>query len=207
MRYFFTPMKGHIMLDFTPVRDRTLSFTDLCRDLAKTDLHTLTDEMIDTMLAIIASATDDDVVFTPDDPEANDTFGIPEEKDLAWTLGHVIVHVTASAEESAALALTLARGLPVEGRSRYEVPWRTVHNAAQLHHRLEDSRRMRHAMLDAWPDEPHLDMTYTPYSRLGPINAVTRFVLGLSHDDAHIGQLHKIMLQAKAAHNAVHTAH
>ncbi|HYT34863.1 MAG TPA: DinB family protein, partial [Ktedonobacteraceae bacterium] len=81
------------MLDFTPVRDRTLSFTDLCRDLAKTDLHTLTDEMIDTMLAIIASATDDDVVFTPDDPEANDTFGIPEEKDLSWTLGHVIVHV------------------------------------------------------------------------------------------------------------------
>jgi DinB superfamily len=196
MCYFFTPMKGHIMLDFTPVRDKTLSFTDLCRDLTKTDLYTLTNEMIDTMLAIIATATDEDVVFTPEDPEANDTFGIPEEKDLSWTLGHVIMHVTASAEESAALALTLARGLPVEGRSRYEVPWGTVHSVAQLHHRLEESRRMRHAMLDAWPDEPHLDMTYTPYSRLGPINAVTRFVLGLSHDDAHLEQLRNIMRQA-----------
>ena len=195
------------MLDFTPVRNKTLSFTDFCRDLTKANLYTLTDEMIDTMLAIITDAQDEDVDFVPQDPEANDTFGIPEERDLAWTLGHVIVHVTASSEESAALALTLARGLPVEGRSRYEVPWRTVHTVAQLRHRLEESRRMRRAMLDAWPDEPHLDMTYTPYPSVGPINAVTRFVLGLSHDDAHIGQLHKIMLQAKAAHNAVHTAH
>ncbi len=194
------------MLDFTPVRNKTLSFTDFCRDLTKANLYTLTDEMIDTMLAIIADAQDEDVDFVPQDPEANDTFGIPEERDLAWTLGHVIVHVTASSEESAALALTLARGLPVEGRSRYEVPWRTVHTVAQLRHRLDESRRMRRAMLDAWPDEPHLDMTYTPYPGVGPINAVARFVFGLSHDDAHIGQLHKIMRQAKAAHNAVHTA-
>src|SRR6266702_1143558 len=192
------------MLDFTPVRNKTLSFADFCRDLTKANLYTLTDEMIDTMLAIIADAQDEDVDFVPQDPEANDTFGIPEERDLAWTLGHVIVHVTASSEESAALALTLARGLPVEGRSRYEVPWRTVHSAAQLHHRLEDSRRMRHAMLNAWPDEPHIDMTYTPYSRLGPINAVTRFVLGLSHDDAHLEQLRKIMRQA---HDKPTTAH
>jgi len=195
------------MLDFTPVRNKTLSFTDFCRDLTKANLYTLTDEMIDTMLAIITDAQDEDVDFVPQDPEANDTFGIPEERDLAWTLGHVIVHVTASSEESAALALTLARGLPVEGRSRYEVPWRTVHTVAQLRHRLEESRRMRRAMLDAWPDEPHLDITYTPYPSVGPINAVVRFVFGLSHDDAHIGQLHKIMRQAKAAHNAVHTAH
>jgi DinB superfamily len=195
------------MLDFTPVRDKKLSIIDLSRDLTKSDLHKLTDEMIDTMLAIIADARDEDVDFVPQDPGANDTFGIPEEKDLAWTLGHVIVHATASSEESAALALTLARGLPVEGRSRYEVPWRTVHSVAQLHHRLEESRHMRLAMLDAWPDEPHLDTTYIPYSSFGPFNAVTRFVAGLSHDDAHLGQLREIMRQAKAARNTSQAAH
>ncbi len=192
------------MLDFTPVKEGKLSYTDLTHNLTKTDLYRLTDEMIETMQAIIADAKDEDVDFVPQDPAANDTFGIDEEKDLVWTLGHVIVHATASSEESAALAVTLARGLPVDGRSRYEVPWRTVHTVAQLRHRLAESRRMRHAFLDAWPDEPHLDTTYTPYPRLGTVNAVTRFVLGLSHDDSHVEQLREIMRQARAQRNTVH---
>jgi hypothetical protein len=42
---------------------------------------------------------------------------------LPWTLGHVIVHITASAEESAFLAAELARGVHRRtGRSRFEVP-------------------------------------------------------------------------------------
>ncbi len=139
------------MLDFSAVRSGSSSFADLAASLTKADLYKLTDEMIDTMQAIVAGVTDADVVFVPQDPNANDTFGKPEDKDLAWTLGHVIVHVTASAEESAALALTLARGLEVEGRSRYEVYWESVTTAEQVHRRLEDSRRMRKAMLDAWP--------------------------------------------------------
>ena len=187
------------MLDFAPVRNRTVSIADMARELTKADLYTLTDEMIDKMQAIIADATDEDVVFVPQDPNANDPFGIPEERDLSWTLGHVIVHATASSEESAALALTLARGLPVEGRSRYEVPWRTVQHVAQVHSRLEESRRMRKAMLDAWPGEPHLDVTYTPSSRFGPTNAISRFLFGLLHDDDHLGQLEEIMRQARAA--------
>src|SRR5437764_14397213 len=156
------------MLDFTPVRNKTLTYSDLCRDLTKADLHRLTDEMIDTMLAIIVDAKDEDVDFVPLDPDANDTFGIPEEKDLAWTLGHVIVHATASSEESAALALTLARGLPVNERSRYEVPWQEATTADFIRHRIEDSRRMRLAMLEAWPAEPHLDNTYSPYEGRPP---------------------------------------
>ncbi|HCP73182.1 MAG TPA: DinB family protein, partial [Ktedonobacter sp.] len=48
------------------------------------------------------------------------------------------------------------------------------------------------------------DTTYTPYPRLGPINAVTRFVLGLSHDDSHIEQLREIMRQARAQRNTAH---
>ena len=187
------------MLDFAPVRSRTASLTDIAQNLTKEDLRALTNEMIDTMQEITADAIDTDVVFVPEDPEANDTFGIPEEATLAWTLGHVIVHATASSEEAAALALTLARGLPVEGRSRYETPWRTVHTVAQIRHRLEESRRMRLAMLDAWPDEPHLDVTYTAYPGRPPQNAIARFVGGLYHDDAHVGQLREIMRQCREA--------
>ena len=185
------------MLDFTSVKNKTVSFSDLARDLTKTDLRNLTNEMIDTMLSIISDATDEDVVFVPQDPNADDPFGIPEEKDLVWTLGHVAVHTTASSEESAALALTLARGLVPEGRSRYEVPWRTVKTIDQVRQRFEESRRMRLAMLDAWPDEPHLDVTYAPYPRFGSYNAISRFIMGLYHDDDHLGQLREIMRQAR----------
>lgn len=194
------------MLDFTSVKNKTVSFSDLARDLTKTDLCNLTNEMIDSMLSIISDATDEDVVFVPQDPNADDPFGIPEEKDLVWTLGHVAVHTTASSEESAALALTLARGLIPEGRSRYEVSWRTVQTIDQVRRRFEESRRMRLAMLDAWPDEPHLDVTYAPSPRFGSYNAISRFIMGLYHDDDHLGQLREIMRQAREARssNTVH---
>ena len=169
----------------------------MAQDLTVTDLRKLTNEMIDTMLSIIADATDEDVVFVPQDPNADDPFGIPEEKNLVWTLGHVAVHTTASSEESAALALTLARGLVPEGRSRYEVPWRTVQTIDQVRHRFEESRRMRLAMLDAWPDEPHLEVTYAPSPRFGSYNATSRFIMGLYHDDDHLGQLREIMRQVR----------
>ena len=194
------------MLDFTSVKNKTVSFSDLAQDLTKADLRNLTNEMIDTMLSIISDATDEDVVFVPQDPNADDPFGIPEEKDLVWTLGHVAVHTTASSEESSALALTLARGLVPEGRSRYEVPWRTVQTIDQVRNRFEESRRMRLAMLDAWPDEPHLDVTYAPSPRFGSYNAISRFIMGLYHDDDHLGQLREIMRQVREARssNTVH---
>ena len=187
------------MLDFTLVKNRTITFSDMARDLTATDLRNLTNEMIDTMLSIIADATDEDVVFVPQDPNADDPFGIPEEKNLVWTLGHVAVHTTASSEESAALALTLARGLTPEGRSRYEVLWRSVQTIDQVRHRFEESRRMRLAMLDAWPDEPHLEVTYSVSPRFGPFNATARFLMGLYHDDDHLGQLREIMRQVREA--------
>ena len=51
---------------------------------------------------------------------------------------------------------------------------------------------------DAWPDEPHLDITYKPYTQLSPLNAISRFIMGLSHDDSHVEQLREIMRQAHA---------
>ena len=187
------------MLDFDGVRQGKQTLADLARDLSSADLHRLTDEMIDTVLAIIEPATAADVVFVPEDPAANDTVGAPEEANLPWTLGHVIVHATASSEEAAALSSVLARGIEIEGRSRYETDWRTVRSVAQVRERLEGSRHMRHAFLDAWPSQPHLDVLFVPQGGLasyGPMKAIARFLLGLMHEDSHLEQLREILRQA-----------
>lgn len=191
------------MLDFNAVRNEEKTWAELTAGLTKDDLRDLTNEMVDTMLALISDCTDADVVMEPADPEAYDKFAADEKDiDLAWTLGHVIVHTTASAEESAFLAAELARGVEHHGRSRSEVPWQTVTTITQCRQRLEESRRMRLATLDVWPDEPDLETHYT-WREDGPkINAILRFVLGLSHDDSHLGQIAGIVAQAKAAQGA-----
>lgn len=192
------------MLDFTPVRTKTCTLSELVADLMLDDLRLLTNEMIDTMRNLIADCTDADVTFVPDDPTADDPAAATDrERHMPWTLGHVIVHCTASAEESAALAAELARGVPHRpGRSRSEVHWTTIKTIAQCIHRLEESRRMRLASLDMWPDQPYLDNTYVPREGAEPTNAIMRFVNGLWHDDSHLEQIAKIVAQAKAARNS-----
>jgi hypothetical protein len=191
------------MLDFSPVHRGEKTSQQLAAELTPEDLASLTREMCDLQLDAIRDAVDDDVDLVPDDPEANDTFAAkPEDVGISWTLGHVVVHTTASAEESAALALTLARGLPVDGRSRYEVPWQGVRTAAYIRGRIEESRRMRLAMLAAWPDQPQLDNFYSPYEGRPPMNALGRFLSGLTHDASHLEQLRKIMIQARTRHQA-----
>lgn len=185
------------MLDFEAVREKRMTMADLCAGLTLDDLRALTNEMVDTMQSLIAQCGDADVVFQPSDPAADDPYASDTaDTNVAWTLGHVIVHTTASAEESAFLAAELARGVENHGRSRYETPWETVTTIAQCRARLEESRRMRLASLDLWPDEPHLDNTYTPWPSAGPINCVRRFVLGLRHDDGHLEQIADIVQQA-----------
>jgi hypothetical protein len=189
------------MLDFTPLKNHSQTFAEFSKGLTKTDLQHYTNEMIDTELDIIASATDADAVFVPVDPQAKDTFGKPEDQDLAWTLAHVIVHATASSEEAAALSSSLARGLAVEGRSRYETPWETVKTVAELHQRLEESRRIRLAFLETWPDAPHLDLVQE--LSFGQFNATSRFLVGLLHEESHLEQLREIMRQAHAARTSL----
>src|SRR5579875_1811156 len=70
------------MLDFSAIKNGSASFADLAAKLTKADLYKLTDEMIDTMQAIVADAIDADVIFVPRDPNADDPFGKPEEKEL-----------------------------------------------------------------------------------------------------------------------------
>ena len=185
------------MLDFEAVREKRMTMVDLCAGLTRDDLRALTNEMVDTMQALIAQCGDADVVFQPSDPAADDPYASDTaDANVAWTLGHVIVHTTASAEESAFLAAELARGVENHGRSRYETPWETVTTIAQCRARLEESRRMRLASLDLWPEEPHLDNTYIPWPSAGPINCVRSFVLGLRHDDDHLEQIADIVQQA-----------
>ena len=192
---------GGMVLDFALVRNGEKTIHDLAMNLDRADLHRLTDEMIDRMLSLIENATDEDVVCVPEDPQANDKFASSADQvSLPWTLGHVIVHTSASAEECAAQACALARGVLITGRSRYETPWEMVKTIAQVRQRLEESRRMRHALLNAWPEEPHLEVVYVP-KRPGaqPLNAVTYFISGLNHDDAHLEQIQKIMNQTVQA--------
>ena len=103
------------MLDFASLRAKMISLDEFSAGLALDDLQRLTDEMIDAMLAAIADAQDHDVTFVPEDPDAYDEYAAEAENvGLAWTLGHVIVHATASGEEGAARSATLARGVPLE---------------------------------------------------------------------------------------------
>lgn len=188
------------MLDFEPVRRGERTIADLAAGLTTADLAALTEEMGALELAILEGAVDADVVFVPDDPEANDTFAADQgDVGLAWTLGHVVVHATASSEEAAALALNQARGLPYPGRSRIEVPWQEVTSAAFCRSRLAESRRMRLAMLAAWPDVPALDNLYPPYPGQPPRDAVATFLGGLVHEDSHLGQMRSALAQSRTA--------
>jgi DinB superfamily len=165
------------------------------------DLRRLTNDMIDRMLDLIKDCTDADVTFEPSDPEAYDSAAASEDElRIAWTLGHVIVHATASSEEAASVAQELARGVQWHGRSRSEVPWRTVTAIEQCRHRLEESRRMRLASLEMWPDQPFYDNTYIPRDDVPPINCVRRFLNGLRHDSSHLAQIEEIVRQTHVSH-------
>ena len=193
------------MIDFEPYRRGERTRQNLAQSLTVDDLARLTNQMCDRELELIQAAEDPDVTFVPEDPDADDPWAsTPDEERIAWTLGHVIVHATASSEEAAAHALTLARGLEVQGRSRYEVPWREATTARFLRFRIEESRRMRLAMLAAWPDEPHLEVLYQSNPKRPPVNAVGRFLGGLAHDDSHLPQITKVLTQAQAARARAH---
>jgi hypothetical protein len=189
---------GGIMLDFEAVRKQTKTYQDLAQGISKNDLRNLTTEMIDVQLEIVSTAQDADVVYVPEDPDANDPFAKTEDEiHMPWTLGHVVVHVTASSEEAAFFSAELARGVPYRPRrSRYEVHWKSISTVKQCKIRLEESRRMRLACLEIWPDIPHLENTYKSRSGI-MVNPIIQFLFGLSHDDAHLEQMRTILQQAK----------
>jgi hypothetical protein len=186
------------MIDFTPIREKEITWEAFAKQFSKQDLVKQTHEMTDKILELIAKCTDEDIVFQPADEDAHDPFAEnPEDEDLAWNLGHVIVHITASSEEAAFMAAELARGVQIEPRrSRWEVPWEEVTSIEQCRRYLEQSRRMLLASLEMWPDEPHLENYYESQSGV-KVTAVHRFLYGQSHADSHLGQVENIVKQAK----------
>ncbi|NOK63885.1 MAG: DinB family protein [Chloroflexi bacterium AL-W] len=188
------------MIDFLRVFKQEITMSELVAGWSTTELRQLTNEMIDTIQNQIADCTDADVNFVPEDPKANDPGASnPEEANKPWTLSHVIAHTTAGGEETAALAAELARGVEFHGRSRSEVPWETITTIEQCRQRLEESRRMRLASLDMWPEQPHLDNTHEPFPAVGSLDAIGYFSVGLAHEQSHLKQIADIIQQAKAA--------
>ncbi|HEY5728518.1 MAG TPA: DinB family protein [Anaerolineales bacterium] len=187
------------MLDFQLIRDQKINLQELVKGLTKDDLRRELDKMYDEILRLIADCTDAHVTFEPTDEKADDPYAVDGEETIAWTLGHVIVHITASMEESAFIASELARGVEFHGRSRWEVPWREVTSIEGCRTRMEESRRMCLATLEIWSDSPHMDNTYTPaFQGALPHTCISRFVSGLKHASDHLGQITDIVQQANS---------
>jgi len=191
------------VIDFSPVWDGDKHYIDLAANLSIDNLRDATDQSINTLSAFLDGLTDEDITFDPEDPEANDPYAAPGEENIGWNLAHLIAHVTASSEEGAAFSSLLARGIPASERPRYETPWRDITRVEQCIQRLEESRRMRHAYLDTWPDQPFLDV-YRDVSerfiaKFGKMNAPAAFLFGLSHEIGHYEQIQDVRQQALAA--------
>ena len=192
------------MVDFSPVMNKEKKYIDLWRDDSLTiqDLRDATNKSIDHILSLIADLDDAGINHVPVDENANDPHAVEGEEAIGWTVGHLIAHVTASSEEGAAYSSLLARGVEgVEHRPRYETPWRDINTKAKAVQRLEESRRMRLAYLDTFPDTPDYDNLRAGMSErfqdyFGDLNAPAAFLMGLGHEVGHYGQIEDAVKQA-----------
>lgn len=204
----------------TQVLEGKINYADVVRDIRLVDLRTQTEQFFDVVQSIIADATDAAVTLRPRDhkassgPEtivemiaAKEGRWMPSDPEtssgekLGWTLSQVIAHVTAILEDTMASAAMLARRVQFEGRLLYEVPWEAMTTAEQIHARVRESRRICLALLDAWPDQPHLETTVIRIPVIGPMGAIGLGMSGIFHGQMHLDQLREIIRQAKEAAN------
>jgi len=184
------------MLDFTSVHERLVKMQDFVGRLTPADLRALTEESIAGLLEVLEDCADDEVVFVPQDPDAHDEYAAdPGDQGLAWTIGHMVVHACASGEEYSFIGAELARGVEYHGRSRIEVPWQHVTTVARCRAKLHESRRMRLATLDVWPDRPDVGNGYQPWRETDWVNCVGIFAWGIAHDQEHLGWIRRIRQQ------------
>jgi hypothetical protein len=188
------------VLDFSPLDNKQMQILEFSKDITVPQLRQATHESIDYLLGLLADLDDNDVIFDPIDPLADDPFAKEGEEKIGWSLAHLVVHVTASSEEGANVSAILAQGIEFEGRLRYETPWETVKTVAHCRQRLEESRRMRLGALDMFPDEPRLDVfrKLSPryVERFGEMNAPATFLFGLYHEVGHYAQFRDVRQQA-----------
>ena len=193
------------MIDFAPMQNGEITYLDYAEreNIDAAALREFSDKSIDFLISLLDGLTDADIVNTPEDPEADDPYAVDGEESIGWTFGHLIAHVTASTEEAAAFSSLLARGVAASERPRYETPWRDMTTVAKVRQRLEESRRLRNAYLETWPDSPFLDVHRVVSerfaARFGNMNAPAAFLFGLSHEVGHYGQIGEVKQQALAA--------
>ena len=192
-----------MLIDFSPVNRGDIKLLGFSRQFSAADLKAATNASIDFIVELIKDINDAQVMFLPDDPDADDPYAVPGEEHIGWSLAHLVVHVTATSEEGAAYSSILARGIPYprEPRLRYETNWHTVKTTAECIQRLEESRRLRLACLDSWPDQPHLEvfreLSEKALERLGPLNAPASFLNSLKHEIGHHEQFIEVARQAR----------
>lgn len=191
-----------MLIDFSPVERGDVKMLEFSKQFTIADLKAATNASIDTILEFIQGMSDAQMTFLPFDPDADDPHAVEGEEKIGWSLAHLIVHVTATAEEGAAFSSILARGIPYpkEPRLRYETNWHTVTTKTQALQRLEESRRIRLAYLDTWPDSPHLDVyreaSEKSIEKFGHINAPSSFMSSLKHEWGHFAQFREVRRQA-----------
>ncbi len=178
-----------LSLDFEAVTSRQKSMPEQFADVQFNDLRELSRELYDRLDALSTGVTDEQATFVAVDPA--------QDNEPGWNLAHIILHITATAEEGMALGSTLARGVEATGRSRHEPDWETVTTAEQVAQRLAESRRMAFAFLDTWPDAPYLENTYQ-HDFFGPMNAISHATIGLYHGQSMLPQVAEIVRQATA---------
>ncbi len=194
-----------MLIDFSAVDIHEKTMLQFGNDITVATMRAATNESIDTLLKIVSGLTDEQSTFLPLDPEADDPHAKPGEEKIGWSIAHLVVHVTSSSEEWATYSGILARGIayPAEPRLRYETEWTTVKTTAHCIQRLEESRRLRLACLDMWPDQPNreilreLSPRFT--ERFGQLNAAACFLFGLKHELGHYAQFREVVRQATAA--------
>ena len=195
-------------IDFKPVNNGDMKLLEYSQQFTVGDLRQATNDSIDFLLSLIENMTDADIIFAPSDPEANDPHAVAGEEEIGWGIGHLVAHVTATCEEWAAYSSLLARSVPygADPRLRYETPWREVDTKAKAVQRLEESRRIRLAYLDTWPDEPNLelkrDLSPRYIARNGEMNAAACFLSGFKHEVNHYGQFLEVKRQIEASRAA-----
>lgn len=197
-------------IDFTPVLNREMKPAEFIEkeNITFDVLREESNRSVDFLLDFIKDMDDADVTFEPTDEGADDPHAVEGEEHIGWSIAHLIAHVTASSEEGAAFSSLLARGVPASERPRYETPWKDITTKAQCVQRLEESRRIRNAYLDTWPDEPHLDVYRAGVSErfievFGNMNAIAAFLFGLIHELGHYEQFRQVAAQiAKSKQSA-----
>ena len=193
-------------IDFAILEKENLKLMEFASRFSKENLRTAANESVDYLLSLVNDLTDADVTFDPVDENADDPHAVEGEENIGWSVAHLIAHTTSSTEEWAAYSSILARGVeyPAEPRLRYETPWKDLTTQAQVVQRLQESRRMRNAFLDTWPDAPFLDtkrdLSPRFIERFGDFNAPAAFLFGLKHELGHYGQIEEVKRQALAAH-------